>query len=108
MHRFILPVCILVACLTGSFTSTGAKKNNATVVRDCSGTYLRMQNDDYLVCNKEILTDIADGSMVEVRYKKVKTCPPTDEVVCMLYHDHKGIVQVTKVMWNKGTIQKKH
>jgi hypothetical protein len=106
MYRSILLAVILVAGLAGS-SFTGAHKKHATIVRDCSGTYIRIDKTDYLVCNKEILQDIPDETIVSVSFKKVKQCPPTDEMVCMLYHEHKGTVKVKKVQSAKGTIKKK-
>lgn len=105
MNKILILAFLLAAGIACSFTT--ADKKEATVVRDCTGTYIRTGKSDYLVCNKEILQDIPDGSAVEVRCKKMKKCPPTDEAVCMMYHEHKGIVRITKVQWAKGTIQHK-
>jgi hypothetical protein len=105
MYRSILLAAILVAGLTSSFSS--ARKKSATVARDCTGTYIRFDKTDYLVCNKEILQDIPDESQVTVNFKKVKECPPTDEMVCMLYHQHAGVIEISKVQWSKGTIKVK-
>jgi hypothetical protein len=104
-NKILILAIVLVAGLSASFTT--AAKKQATVFRDCTGTYLRMDKTDYLVCNKEILQDVPDGSAVTVKFRKVKKCPPTDEVVCMMYHEHKGTVKISKVSWAKGSIEHK-
>jgi hypothetical protein len=107
MYRSLLLAAVLIAGLTGS-SFTSARKKQATIVRDCSGTYIRSGKTDYLVCNKEILQDIPDGSAVSVSFKKTTACPPTDEMVCLLYHEHAGVITISKVQWSKGTIRSKH
>jgi hypothetical protein len=106
MKRILLASAIAASAALFSFATSEQKmkKPLATLVRDCTGTYLRFGTDDYLVCNKQDLLSVPDGSSVGVKYKKVKKCPPTDEMVCMMYHEHKGIVYVTKVQWSGGEV----
>lgn len=108
MKRFVIFSIIAASATLFSFATAEKpmKKPHATVVRDCTGTYLRVGTEDYLVCNREVLTSVPDNAMVGVKYKKVKKCPPTDEMVCMMYHEHKGVVRVTKVQWSGGEVTK--
>lgn len=106
MKRFILLSAIAASATLFSFGTAeqNMKPMNGTVVRDCTGTYIRFGESDYLVCNKQDLLSVPDGSSVSVKYKKAKKCPPTDEMVCMMYHEHKGTIYVKKVQWNGGEV----
>ena len=75
---------------------TGSQRSgNMKVVRDCTGTYLQFDGKDYFVCNKSRLAPFADGSMVNAAFSRVTSCPASDDVVCMMYHEHAGTVEVT-------------
>jgi hypothetical protein len=78
--------------------TTSCKKNleGAEVVRDCTGTYLRIDDEDFKVCNDEILDDYTEGASVNVRYKKVQDCED-DGAVCMLYHRYSASIEITEV-----------
>lgn len=70
-----------------------------TIVRDCTGTYVRIaENEDYLVCNADILSTKKDGEKVSVVYDYAKDCPEKDgKIMCMMYHESKGMIRVTSV-----------
>lgn len=102
MTRLMLAALLLITMANTSFTKKDddpdkVYKHSATVIRDCSGTYLRMGKDDYMVCNFEMLDGRADNSKVKVFYRTQMDCPPREGMVCMLFHEHKGAIEVTKV-----------
>lgn len=70
-----------------------------TVVRDCTGTYLRKGGKDYHVCNLEKVTLFNDGQDVIVNYKKLKKCNGSgnDMIVCLMFHENEGWVEVTEI-----------
>jgi len=70
-----------------------------TIVRDCTGTYLRVaENEDYLICNAEILESKKDGEKVSLIYDNVDKCPERDgKIVCMMYHENKGMIRVKSI-----------
>jgi len=70
-----------------------------TIVRDCTGTYLRVaENEDYLVCNSDILVSKKDGEKVSVVYDYTKECKERDgKIMCMMFHENKGMIQVKSV-----------
>jgi hypothetical protein len=71
----------------------------ATVVRDCTGTYVRVDGKDHLVCNKDKLSTFKEGDSVRVRFKQTSFCNENkDEMVCMMYHEHEGLVKVVNVI----------
>ena len=70
----------------------------ATVVKICSGSYLTIKGEDYKVCNRDMLENYTEGSTINVVYKDLDKCtPPKDEYVCLLYHPHKGAIQILEV-----------
>ena len=81
--------------------STSIKQNqllSGTIVRDCTGTYIRVNNmEDYLACNNELLSDKKDGETVSVIYNFEKNCKePADKATCLMYHEHKGKITIKK------------
>ena len=69
-----------------------------TVVRDCTGMYLRFEGKDYHVCNEESFSSIADGTRVTATFEKTGSCKPIeDRVVCKLLHLNEGYVKVKKL-----------
>ena len=68
------------------------------VVRDCTGTYLRLDGKDYQVCNIGKLSDLSSGTTVNATFHKINSCPEQDEaVVCMMLHENEGWIIVDKV-----------
>lgn len=63
--------------------------SSLTVIRDCTGTYLRKDSVDYPVCNPLVLSKINDGSMVRVSIKNHSinsTCEAQEGIRCMMIH----------------------
>ena len=76
----------------------GKKTVEASVIRDCTGTYLRIANDDYLVCNSDILKDYQENSKVKADFSPVTNCPENEgKIVCMMYHENKGMVRINGI-----------
>lgn len=70
----------------------------ARVVRDCSGTYIRVGEKDYQVCNRNLLNSYHDGDSVRIRFSPVESCPELDSVmICLMFHQNEGFIQIKKV-----------
>lgn len=73
-------------------------KSTATVVKDCTITYLRIDKKDYLVCNADVLKNYQQGSTVSATYKKVQKCPELDgRIVCAMYHEKAGNIRIQSI-----------
>lgn len=72
------------------------KVSTGTIVRDCTGTYLRTgANEDYLVCNAQVLASKKAGEKVSLTYVDAKECKENEgKVICMIYHESKGMIRV--------------
>lgn len=86
-----LLVCTLQACSKSDATNT-----NATVIKDCTGVYLRIDNKDYMVCNREKFTNIPEGTTVNAIFTKTDNCN-MDWIVCMMLHEYHGVIEVHSV-----------
>jgi hypothetical protein len=88
-------VALLLVLLTACSSVSGVQ---SIVVRDCTGTYVRISEKDYLVCNSELLEKKQSGDTVRVRFESIQTCPRLDTtIVCLMYHEHEGLVKLKKV-----------
>ncbi|MES2398151.1 MAG: hypothetical protein V4549_19205 [Bacteroidota bacterium] len=71
------------------------KNETMTVVRDCTGTYLRFNEKDYNVCNLEKVSSFPDGVSVTATFRKIKNC--TSRAVCLIFHKNEGWIHVEKI-----------
>lgn len=93
--RCLLGFILLSLIASSCSTVSGIE---AVVIRDCTGTYVRVDGKDYLVCNREKLKEYQEGDTVRVRFKKTTYCQELkDEIVCMMYHEHEGMVKLIKI-----------
>lgn len=94
-----------IICFTTSvflvtlFACKKETNKSVTVVRDCTGTYLRFEGKDYHVCNPEKVSSYTEGTTVEATFKKIKECNglAKDGAVCYMVHENEGWVDVEKV-----------
>ena len=90
MKSLVFSVCILAAACSKP------SEKEVTVVRDCTGTYLRDNNIDYHVCNFEDLAAYTDGAEIKAAYEPIDECQQLDTmIVCMMYHKNEGLIKVT-------------
>ena len=87
---------LIIIALVALISSCKKNAEGAEVIRDCTGTYLRIDNEDYKVCNSEILNDYTEGASVSVKYKKVQNCED-EGAVCMLYHSYFASIEISEV-----------
>ncbi len=87
-----------IACATLISCATADSNANAIVIRDCTGTYLRIDSKDYLVCNESILKPYATNSAVTASYNKITVCKEHEgKMVCMMYHENEGLIRITSL-----------
>lgn len=83
----------------GIMTFSACKKVNdksVTVIKDCTGTYLRYKGNDYHVCNTEATDAFADGKQAIATFKKIKSCS-REVTVCAMVHQNEGWVEVKEI-----------
>jgi len=71
----------------------------ATIVKDCTGTYLRFNTEDYKVCNIDKTTNFTHGQIVKVTFEKMDECNGSGnfEIICELYHPYESWAEVIKI-----------
>lgn len=84
------------------FTSCEKKHTTTTtVIRDCTGTYLRVDNKDLPVCNSVILSDKENGTNIIATFKKGgdNKCEDRDMPHCTMVHPYAvgEWIRITKV-----------
>lgn len=90
----------LVTCIFSILilSSCGKFSGNATVIRDCTGEYLRIDNRDYLICNPSKVNEYENGSSIEVKYDMLDECVSDPyNAVCFMYHESHGAIQITSI-----------
>lgn len=90
---------VIFSTLLFSCATVHDRLQTGTIVRDCTGTYLRVgENEDYLICNADILASKKEGEKVSVVYDYTKECKERDgKIMCMMYHESKGMIRVKSV-----------
>lgn len=92
-------IAILLTLTLSSLISC-EKDNNAksvVVIKDCTGDYLRYDSKDYLVCNRDKLADFDNNTNAIATFKRIETCSGEPYVVCMMYHQHEGYIEVKSI-----------
>ncbi|MNT09900.1 hypothetical protein D3C72_1447060 [compost metagenome] len=97
MKKYLVALAVL--SVTGlSSCIRCVKMKYVTVVKDCTGVYLRDQQKDYQVCNYEMLDAYHNGASVQAQYGTIGSCPALDTVVvCEMLHPSEGLVEIYSV-----------
>lgn len=67
-----------------------------TVIKDCTGSYLRFNGKDYQICNIEIVEGFESGVEVEASFERIEDCK-NNWVVCFMLHENEGWINVTEI-----------
>ena len=92
-------ISFILLCFIFSFSACSKVNNREMiVVKDCTGSYLRFNENDYKICNIETVSDIEGGTIVTASFKEINACTnPAASGLCELYHKNEGWVIVTKI-----------
>jgi len=87
MKRILL---FSLSVLLLSFTCTKKHYKRSTVIKDCTGVYLRVLDKDLPVCNSDLLSAYADGTEIESQFSYLKNeiCEEKNKVHCTMVHPH--------------------
>ena len=93
--RNLLLLIVLTFFITCKTKKDAVENTTAQIIRDCTGTYIRMNEKDYKVCNEKTIENIESNTTVNLAFKSVENCPVKDDIVmCMMYHETEGFVEV--------------
>ena len=93
-------ICIAMSIVFLSFFSCKKTSTESmTVLKNCTGVYLRFENKIYHVCNPEMVSSFGDGTSVTATFRKIKECNGSakDAIVCMMVFRNDGWVEVEQI-----------
>lgn len=95
----LIAILFTAACSKETVNREGLLTRQATIVKDCTGTYLRMNEKDYQVCNLEAASSIPNGTKVTATFRYLAQCKGSaaDAIVCMMYHENEGWIEVAEL-----------
>ena len=67
-----------------------------TIVKDCTGTYIRHNNIDYKICNESEIGTAYVDQRITVNYSEVKECKNVSS--CPIYHPAAKNIKVKKIL----------
>jgi|694.fasta_scaffold111055_2 hypothetical protein len=99
MKNFLFLSLLLISFASCTKKDSCSKKEEMTVITDCTGTYLRVDGKDYQVCNTEKMTGFENLQVVMADFKKIDECKGSaaDDIVCMMLHENEGWIEVTSI-----------
>ncbi|MEO7049078.1 MAG: hypothetical protein ABI091_27485 [Ferruginibacter sp.] len=91
---------IIIICLVQTLFS--CKKDlttNGIIIKDCTGTYLRLNEKDYKVCNLEKVSSFQSDTNVRVTFKQLKNCEGTanSTPICYLLHQYVAWIEIEDI-----------
>ena len=98
MKKAILLV-VTILLLSTVFSCKKVNNRTMTVVKDCTGSYLRFVGKDYSVCNLDKVAAFDNGTKVKASFRKTKDCSDTGQqiFVCMMIHKSEGWITIEKI-----------
>lgn len=99
LNRHLFPAILTLLII---LPSCNRKYNqSASIVRDCTGTYLRWRDADYYIVNDDTTDDFNNDDEVNVTFKDVTKNADKitfeNESNCMLYHAIEGLVEIKRI-----------
>ncbi len=93
----LILICTVITFIVGVFFACQKEDmREVTVLRDCSGTYIRWKSKDYKVCGNE-LDNYANNAILTVDFHSIGSCNDTTATICELYHPNEGPVWIKKI-----------
>ena len=93
----ILRISLLMVVLS-VLSSCDKSKIRMTIIKDCTGIYLRNNSRDYYVCNDELLENHTAGDKVKVSYNELEECfGVLEPVTCEMVHLYNGKIEITEL-----------
>lgn len=96
-YLFLAILAFTLGCQRNASIGVPDLQGEMTVVKDCTGLYLRHNGLDYLVCNKKLLAGFENGTSVKASLEKLKQCNENQGPVCYMYHSNEGWVRILSI-----------
>lgn len=86
---FVLFAWLSISGCTDSHTQT------AIVIKNCTGNYLRYEDNDFKICNQDIIASHPEGDVVIVSIRYNDQC--SDDFACNLHYPFAGWVEILEI-----------
>ena len=95
--RMTFPLLLALPCLL-LISCRKEKVDNATVIKNCTGTYLQIDGDNYQVCNDTKLDAYKQGDLVDASFKHINDCDAlAGHTICHMAFPSEGWIEVRRV-----------
>ena len=89
---------IALVVVVATTVSCSKETKTATVHKNCTGTYLVVDDKMSRVCNFDLLSDHEEGDEVEVTYKEISSCERYDTlIICMMAFPYDQDIELLSV-----------
>lgn len=88
----IFTIVMLFSCKKESYT-------NATIIKNCTGTYLRVLDKEYFVCNVKKTASFDNQQKVLASFNLIKECKSLSigNPICAMYYPNNGIANINAI-----------
>jgi hypothetical protein len=74
---------LAMIALSFSACSKECESDKAEILHDCGGSFIKVGEKLYAVCNVETVKNRANNSQAIVKFKKISDCNYTPEILCL-------------------------
>ncbi|MBZ4190651.1 hypothetical protein [Niabella beijingensis] len=97
MKYLVVFACIILAgCHKNKAVPASDFSGAMTVIKDCTGDYLRYNKKDYIICNKALLAGYNSLDEVTASIRKT-TCSDNRDGTCYMMHVNEGWAEVLSI-----------
>lgn len=84
-------LCSFVSCKKESYS-------NATIIKNCTGTYLKVLDKEYKVCNVKKTTTFEDQQQVLANFSLTKECKSDfSGAICAMAYPFEGLINIIDI-----------
>jgi len=67
------------------------------IIKNCTGSYLNINDNEYLICNSEVVVNFNNDTEVMVDYNLIDKCENYQGTICMMVYSHNGTVSINEI-----------
>jgi len=67
------------------------------IIKNCTGSYLNINDNEYLICNSEVVVDFNNDTEVLVDYNLIDNCENNHGTICEMAYSHNGTISINEI-----------
>lgn len=71
---------------------------DAIVEKNCTGSYLKINDNFFYVCNSEKVASYTSGQAISVSYEALEGCKSKGTPTCDLNFNYEGIIEIKEIL----------